>query len=318
MWRCIAALALAVGVAGCLTASSNITDAGVVSRPRPLDGATSFTAAEMGILHRATELLVANCMAARDLHYRVVPDVDHMRSAAANPYELLDIDLAAKDGYGMTAELLNQAHRTPVGDLNDQWLEQMPEDQRGRWREALVGSAGARKQLTLPDGTTFTYPTDGCIAQARSQIYGPDWDYLYSTFQGYANLIILRTRQDQRYQRTIGTWSACMRAAGYQYQTLDGPREEISNRLAAATAQGVPPDLAARQLRETALFEFDIARQDAQCERKVRLDQAVAAAQADADRATLSPSVRTQLAALRVARDQAVARARAMLSQATP
>lgn len=289
-----ASFLVAIGAAGCLTASGSTTPE-QVPPPRPLDGAVMFTAAETKLLHDASEVLVRNCMTARGLRYQQVPGTDRNKSSAANPYGLLDPTTVGADGYGMTSEFLGAGQAQPA-DPNDPVIASMTDAEQQEWRTALTGSAANHQPLSMPDGTMLTIPSDGCVAEASSELYGAAWDRLYLTFQGYANLVLSRTEQDAAYRQGITAWSECMSEAGYRYQSLQDPRREI-NQLLEKAPPPAEPGLTG-ELRQIALTELAVARADAGCERDTGLNEAVTIAQRTTEAATLTPQIRADLETL--------------------
>ncbi|MDQ0369519.1 hypothetical protein [Catenuloplanes indicus] len=277
--------------------------------PRPLDGAVMFTAEETRLLHDASQVLVQDCMAARGLRYERAPSTDHERASAANPYGLLDPATARTDGYGMTAEFLAAAQPP---DPNAPIIESMTGAEQKEWRTALTGSEENRQSLTMPDGTPLVVPTDGCVAEARSELYGADWDRLYYSFQGYANLVLSRTEQDAVYQQGIAAWTRCMHEAGFTYRSLQDPRREIEQRLVEAPRPSGPE--LTPELRQTALSELAVARADATCEYDTGLNEAVTTAQRIAEAATLTPDLRAGLHTLWTMRHAAIDRAHRIIS----
>lgn len=271
--------------------------------PRPFGGVTYFTAAETATLHEATERQLVRCMRERGYTYHAVPATDHARAAAASPYLLLQAARVDADGYGITGHALDRAARTPAESRNDTMLAALPEDQRQRWRDALTGTPDHTETIKLPDGTSVSYPTNGCMFEARVMLYGAGWEQRFYRFQGYGNLVIQRTTADQRYVRAVTAWAACMRDDGHHYTELDDARSEITSRLAAA-GDTAEPDGAS--WRDVARLELDTARQDLRCQRRAQLHEAVAAAQRDAENAVLTGALRSELSGLRDARQEAL------------
>lgn len=294
LWLLVVAVVL--GAAGLVHASGR-TGPPPPPDPRPFDGVTYFTAEQASALHGATERELVRCMRERGFTYHAVPDADRSRAAAASPYLLLQAARADTDGYGITGHAL--AARPAARSRNEAVLAELPEHRRQQWRDALTGTPAHTETIRLPDGTSVSYPADGCMFAARELLYGTGWEQRFYRFQGYSNLVIQRTTADPRYAAAVTEWAACLRSLGHQYADLDDSRADITGRLAAA---GDDP----QRLRDVARLELDTAHEDLRCQRQARLHEAVASAQRDAENAILTDALRLELVKLRDARQAAL------------
>ncbi len=261
------------------------------------------------MLHRAEELAVRSCMAGRGFPYEIVPEIDRERLAAANPYGLLDVQRARSDGYGITGHLLANAGN-PAATTNDALVADLPDAQRQRWNEALIGTEAHRTEIRLPDGQTLSYSTDGCVQIAQASVYGEDGKRLYSTVESLSAMVTVRVADDPRVGKAEREWAACMREHDYRYSGLSEPPAEVRERLAAAEQDPA-------EVREVATFELAVAGRDAVCQRDARLHDAVRKAQADAERDIVVDRYRGDLDRLRTLRRQALDRAATMTATAT-
>lgn len=297
-WFAIAVvIAAPLTVAGLLPGPGHPAAGGTSPDPRPFGAVSSFSADEHRVLHQATEQLISECMRARHQEYRPVPAPADHRATTASPYALLDAGRARTDGYGITAAAVDEPGSTT---RNDEVVAALPAPERQRWHAALAGTR--RQSVALPDGAVISYATDGCVFLAGERLYGAGWTRLSLEFQGFTNAVVQATLRDADVVRATARWSDCMRDAGHAYATLEEPRGEVAERVAAA---GGRPGA----LREAGAFELRVARRDATCQRHARLPETVAAAQEAAEHATLTEEDRAALDRLRALRSDALARA---------
>lgn len=225
---------------------------------RPLSGATAFSHADAVRLHDREERAVAVCMSSRGQKYTAQPRTASARSEETNPYGLLTPEKATEDGYGIVGEYLHQ-RSTPVP---------ADEPRETAWQQALTGTPAHRVSLRLPDGVSLEYSTDGCVARARAELYGADWNTVAPVTMGLANRVIGAVEADSGYRAAVRRWSACMTKAGHQAKDLQAPRKAIDSRLRKTASDQ-------EALRALGHDEIATARADADCQIETGLSEAV-------------------------------------------
>ncbi|MFI7500450.1 hypothetical protein ACIBVL_18490 [Streptomyces sp. NPDC049687] len=246
---------------------------------RPLSGATAFTYAEAVRLHDREERAVAACMTSRGQSYTAQPRTASARGEETNPYGLLTPEKAAQDGYGIVGEYLHQQSNPPPAD----------EPRKAAWQEALTGTPAHRVSLRLPDGVSLQYSTDGCVARARAELYGADWNTVAPVTMGLANRVIGAVEADPGYRAAVRKWSSCMAEAGYPATDLQAPRRTIDSRLKKAAADR-------QTLRALGRDEIRLAGVDAGCQVETGLSEAVQDVQQAAEKQLLTASDRRTVA----------------------
>jgi hypothetical protein len=276
--RTLLTVLLALTAAGCsLTGEPGRGSAAL--DVRPLSGATAFSHAEAVRLHDREEQAVAACMNARGQKYTAQPRTASARSEETNPYGLLTPEKAAQDGYGIVGEHL---HRRSTPTPPD-------EPREAAWKQALTGTPAHRVSLRLPDGVSLQYSTDGCVARARAELYGADWNSVAPLTTGLANRVIGAVEADPGYRAAVRDWSACMTRAGHPAPDLQAPRESVDSRLrTAATAEDT--------LRRLGREEIRLAGVDADCQIETGLSEAVQKAQQAVEERLLTTADRRTVA----------------------
>ncbi|MER5433762.1 hypothetical protein [Streptomyces sp. NPDC002588] len=246
---------------------------------RPLSGATAFSHADAVRLYNREERAVAACMTSKGQSYTVQPRTASARGEETNPYGLLTAAKAAQDGYGIVGEYL--------------YLRSAPrpasESREPAWQRALTGTSKHRVSIALPDGTRLEYSTDGCVAQARTDTYGPDWNTVAPVATGLANQVIGAVEKDTGYRAAVRRWASCMTKAGHRVTDLQAPRAAIDSRLSAAAKD---PDA----LRALGRDEIRTASADAACQAETGLDEAVRDVQRAVERRMLTAADRKTVA----------------------
>lgn len=161
---------------------------------------------------------------------------------------------------------LGEADDKPASESSaDAYLQTLSARQRERFHRALAGGPTDRAPLALSSGQTFTFPTAGCIAESRGQLYGSPTTAARIEFipQGHYVGLYFRAIEDTRYHRAIKVWGGCMRSRGYPFATQKQARAQ-----AAAAHESSSATAAAKQ-------EIAIAVADAQCAGTAGLTQTV-------------------------------------------
>ncbi|GAB7106882.1 hypothetical protein JCM4814A_51960 [Streptomyces phaeofaciens JCM 4814] len=225
---------------------------------RPLSGATAFSHADAVRLHDREERAVAACMSSRGQKYTVQPRTASARNEETNPYGLLTQRKATQDGYGIVGEYLYRLSAPAPAD----------EPRKGAWQAALTGTPAHQVSLRLPDGVSLHYSTDGCVARARAEVYGADWNTVEPLTVGLANRVMGAVETDPGYRAAVRRWSACMTKAGHPAKDLQAPRKAIDSRLRKAASDQ-------EALRTLGSDEILTARADADCQADTGLSETV-------------------------------------------
>ncbi|WP_256924981.1 hypothetical protein [Streptomyces sp. Amel2xC10] len=263
---------------------------------RPLSGATAISHADAVRLHDREERAVAACMRARGQRYTAQPRTASARSEETNPYGLLTSRKAAQDGYGIVGEYVYRLTAPAPAD-----------EPRGTvWQQALTGTPAHRVSLRLPDGVSLEYSTDGCVARARAEVYGADWNTVEPLTVGLANRVIAAVEADPGHRAAVRRWSACMTRAGHPAKDLQAPREAIDSRLRTAVSESsTGPDQDA--LHALGRDEIRTARADADCQGATGLAEAVRKVQQAVEKSLLTEHDRKTVAAYVADRRRALA-----------
>ena len=226
-----------------------------------------------------------------------------------------DVDAARTDGYGIVRALQDREKARPRSERNTEALAHMAVEQRGAFLEALRGPAtlasdpGVRcmvESVPLPGGGRAYWYRDSCLAEARRELYGIDYEH---NEIGYAEAflqseVLGKATSDPEYQASLEAWRTCMHGRGFD----DDQPGEAGKRLASAYHLG---KLSLGELREQ---EVSTATADAECYVQSNLGSARRNAEARAEARVIDDN-REQLAAMRRARDEALERAEELLTR---
>ncbi|MGP4002365.1 hypothetical protein [Streptomyces sp. 8N706] len=281
-------LALILAAAGC---SSSEEPGREPAAPdvRPLSGVTAFSHVDSVRLHDREERAVTACMTARGQEYTAQPAIASARGAETNPYGLLTPERAAADGYGIVGEYLHLRSTPPPTD----------KPRTKAWQQALTGTVEHRVTLQLPGGTNVQYSTDGCIARAQAEVYGPEWKTLEPLTVNLANRVLATVEEEPAYREAVQRWSACMTESGHPGADLQAARAPLNARLpAAAKDEGT--------LRALGRDEIEAASADARCQTDTGLAEAVADVQREVERKLLTTENEKTIARYRQAKERAL------------
>lgn len=189
-----------------------------------------FNAAVDGI-----EELVADCMAQEGWTYfpRKIPDL-HPEFEEDDAAEVARIK---REGLGFTYSLLGYAALDDESgdawgtydDKNDAYIDALNEAERTAYDASLYGTEeeqAADKTTAMDPATGERVTIDlwsvGCRGEAADAFYGDDIAHnrVYSQLmQAYWDELDARTAADPRFVAANAEWSACMKAAGYDYES---------------------------------------------------------------------------------------------------
>lgn len=268
---------------------------------------------------RAEEALIAECMQARGFPYVPVPvDTEPEQNMAFERVAPGDIDAARALGYGI-AQAIAQGEQPKTGtDPNAAWVEGLPPEQRSAYFEALQGPAispsdpSVRERvvsLPIPGGGAVSWYRDSCLAEARSQLYGDDYEDNELGF-GRRELqreLASRIQREPAVAGAADRWRGCMQRRGHQAEHSG----EIQKALARDYRAG---KLTLEQLRER---EIAAATADAECFAEAGVGAARRAAQESVE-PKLVAEKQARLAKLKSAQLDALARAEALVAEHEP
>jgi hypothetical protein len=247
-------------VAGCTTEQPATGGVDVTLDATALDSVVrteSYTDDERR-LDRAERELTQRCMAARGLPYS---STRHTTVAAQDDEWHPDMESRRRAGYGLHNGYAPGAGQAPLSD-SDREVERWPADRQAAYQTALMGTDGKRAWIDVRRSQRFTFPTDGCIAESRAQLYGaPDIAArVFYVLQNIARGIDHDVRADPAYKAAIADWASCMERHGYQYSSPSQAKADLGQTYRRL---GVTPSL-----RE---YEVAVAVMDATCAYDARL-----------------------------------------------
>ncbi|HEU5160075.1 MAG TPA: hypothetical protein VFU43_23965 [Streptosporangiaceae bacterium] len=180
---------------------------------RPVAAATTDTE----LLHRASERLIARCMARHGFAYAEQPPPSAPEQDFH--YVLDDVGWAREHGYGT---LLGRPggwdHDANFGNL----AKLTPERQRA-WQRTLLGS-GRGLAVDLPGFGRVSAPDNGCTAEARRTLYGDlaGWYRARRIVDHFDSYVAGQVSGAAEYRAGLAAWAACARKRGY---AASSPRE---------------------------------------------------------------------------------------------
>ncbi|MCP2341047.1 hypothetical protein [Actinomadura rupiterrae] len=205
----------------------------------------SPTPADLALLDRAENALIAGCMHARGFVYWPPPPPAESPPKDF-PYVIDDVAWARAHGYGMADQL--RIMRAHAANPNTRYVAALPPDRRRAYTLAMDGSGRADRVLSvrLPSGVTLHRTTDGCTARAKTRLYRDlnGWFRAEAIIDNISAEVQPKVRHDPRYTAARSAWSRCMAALHHPYA---GP-EEIRARLGHLSS-----DPSTEEERETTL-----------------------------------------------------------------
>ncbi|MBB4895508.1 hypothetical protein FHS39_004586 [Streptomyces olivoverticillatus] len=241
-----------------------------------------FSPDKQTALRQAEDRLVEGCMRDKGITYRV-PNGSWKPDVQSNPYGLLTKSAASADGYLLPEE----SEPSPDPELPD------------RENTALFGTEAHQKSIPLPLGGEIAVRTDSCYNTAQDQLYGKDWKALRHTFETLSYDVVTQVEKDSRFTAAQRSWAECLRSAHYPVTTLDAMAPHAVKVLESVHGDAKATATVRKDLRAMAV-------QDAACQNRARLAEAVTAAQKDARNGVLRGARSTDLAHLRELRRHAL------------
>lgn len=188
----------------------------------PVRTGVEFSSAENKTIDLAGELIVRRCMAAKGFKYFLFGNEDGKQLQPGNHPGLgQTADEARKNGYG--------GDPRNTQDANYRYAQSLPQADRTRYQNTLIGTDKDRVVIRYPDGKTEDYPRNACITEAQNTIYG--------SADAYEKFQVNNWRLQHVPSKTIDAnpsvsaaqkkWVACVKKAGYSYA------DQVSMRNAA-------------------------------------------------------------------------------------
>jgi hypothetical protein len=159
----------------------------------------------------------------------------------------------SRTGYGLLETFQQQGNA--ASSAVDQYVRSLPVDRQRQYESAMFGPANKNAALEL-GGKRITYPTQGCLAEARTRIYGDDTlaARVFYLPQMYYIDLLNKAHGQPKYTGVIADWSACMRQAGHPYTDQQDAKTQLLARY-----RSDPDTTATRHL------EIAVAVADAEC-----------------------------------------------------
>jgi len=267
------------------------------------------------LLWAAEEELVTACMHRRGFSYLPnAKDDDPEAEPGHVPVNRRgDVAAARREGYGLVRRIQDGDSPRRDDDRNAEPLARMTSANRAAFLEALRGPETSPadpsvrhlvETVPLPGGGAAYWYRDSCLAYARHQLYGDDYEH---NEIGYGQTMIradllARADKDPQYNESLHTWRSCMHERGFD----DDQPQAASSRLAGEYHGG---KLSLDELRTR---EVAAATADTECYVAAGLERARQAAESRAEAAVLDEN-REKLVAMQHARDEAIERAETVL-----
>jgi hypothetical protein len=179
-----------------------------------VEGTVNLSDQDKGVLYRAEEILVSRCMNKEGFQYLVFEGFSKKKETAPSLYSSEDVAERARHGYGLAARK-DQSHDL---DANGRYVSTLSSFQRRQYDEALLGSLKADiGQVRLLDGTVVYFTLSGCVASARTKLYGDNKLFMETTIfvENLRSEVERRVLADPRYLVALDLWRQCMNLNGY-------------------------------------------------------------------------------------------------------
>ena len=190
-----------------------------------------FAATEQ-LLLSAEQRIRAECVRAKGFRYIEEPAALLTQNHDAG---LPDVSRRQRVGYGLYDSVTSKGN-AGVAPQNDAYVRSLPASQQTTYLQVLFGNE--RKDLTLPDGTSVSYPTTGCVAEARARLYGSSvvWAEVSHIPQSLNSRLSRDLLKSPEYSRALDGWSLCMRRAGFTVQTPGDAEQQLASAYAHSGA----------------------------------------------------------------------------------
>jgi len=182
--------------------------------------------------------------------------------STANLPVFLDEPAAGREGYGAAMAEARQLGRDDLG----RYAERLPPARRAAFDATLDDDSGPKAELTTPNGWVVRAGTTGCMATARSAVYGSveNWLLAYALPQDL-NTTAADVYLEPPVASALQSYQGCMSEQG---QPAAFPQEAFAAARAAA----------GRSAQAVRSAEVRIATADARCQTRSDLERVVRAA----------------------------------------
>jgi hypothetical protein len=193
--------------------------------------------------------LTRQCMRSAGFTWAGVADKPH---PDANEGQPVSLDYIRGHGYGLS-------EKPPAGGA--EMAGPVADDTR--FRTALLGPADDLAELAAPHDIVYSFPRQGCAAQAHIAVYGDldTWARIFYLPQEINLGLHAEATADLRYAAKLREWRTCMAGKHYSYESPNDVVERLT--------EAYPSDR--RPLQQRRAAEIKIAVQDALCDKQVRL-----------------------------------------------
>lgn len=267
------------------------------------------------LLWAAEEELVADCMRKRGFSYLPNSKDDDPEAEPGHvPVDRRsDVAAARTLGYGLAKRIQEGESPKVEVDRNAESLARMTDAQRAAFFEALRGPTISPadpsvrhlvESVPLPGGGAAYWYRDSCLAYARHQLYGDDYEHNEIGY-GQAMLrkeLLARADEAAEYKKSLDAWRSCMHQRGFDE---DQPAS-ATTRLAGEYHAG---KLSLDELRAR---EVAVATADAECFVAADLRSSRQTAEAQAEEELLAQNSE-KLLAMKRERAEAIERAETVL-----
>lgn len=225
----VAAAGLALGVVAGWVVVGNRTGA---AEGAPSSGDRPVAATNDELLHRASERLIAGCMARHGFAYAEQPP-----PSSSEPdfrYVLDDVGWARKHGYGT---LLGRPGAWDK-DANAGNLEKLAPERQRAWQRTLLGS-GRQLVADLPGLGRVAAPDNGCTAEARGTLYGDlaGWYRVRRIVDHLGSYTAGQVVVASEYRIGLAAWARCVRERGYAASSPPELRELVARQAPESFAE---------------------------------------------------------------------------------
>lgn len=236
MRRTVTVLLLVSCLGGCGPGESESSPDPRLSAERklPLTSLVEDLQRDLILLDRAMDVPIQHCMEDKGWEYFPV-GLNHTRETAAFYFQVLTPEEAAREGY---AVYLGREPRLPDAFAEQEaYLQALSPQERDAWERDLAGPQGAEDDI----GGGISVPTEGCLAEAREEVWGEQWREM-STLGDELQLLQFqvesRVEADERFQEALARWQDCMADRGYRFEQ---PQAAVAS--VADTRPDEPSDL---------------------------------------------------------------------------
>jgi hypothetical protein len=282
-------VAAALVVAGCAAGPGGGGEA-TARNPKGAE-VSDISADQEAFLNLAEDELVSRCMAKKGFKYTVAPPLTP-ESLPDAPYGSDDLAYAREHGFGSVQrrDRSERVEKYAREDPNKRHLDSLSPRERDRYWEAFAGDLAHQAYVTLPDGTTVSVATKGCVAEARTQLYGnlSEWLRLDHTRQAFVRDVRSRVESDAQFGRAVAAWRDCMQGRGLRYASPAAASEPFLGAATANLADNLADKPSAKEVR-VAVAAAECSRESKLTETGERLERELRlAGSAEYDRAVLA------------------------------